>query len=263
MIRRCISGLLVATVAIAGLTACGSGDRDELVIGATPVPHAEILNFVAKELAPRADLKVKVIEFTDYVQPNAALGRGIDANYFQHRPYLDEYSARNGAKLVSVASVHVEPLGVYSKKLRSLADVPIGAEVVIPQDATNGGRALQLLAAHNLISIKEGASTERGITDNPKRLKIKALEAAQLPRSLEDVALAVINGNFALAAGLNPASDALALEDAKDNPYANLLVTKQGNEHDPRMEKLAALLRSDEVKAFIERRYVGVVLPAV
>ncbi|MEV6524875.1 MetQ/NlpA family ABC transporter substrate-binding protein [Longispora sp. NPDC051575] len=264
MSRRIITGILAATLATVGLAACSSGDsKDELVVGASPVPHAEILNYVAKELAPKEGLKLTVKEFTDYVQPNVALDSGdIDANFFQHKPYLDDFAAKKGVKLTPVTAVHIEPLGAYSKKVKALKDLPEGAEVAIPADNTNGGRALKLLAANGLIEVKPDASTEKDITSNPKKLKFKALEAAQLPRALDDVSLAVINGNYAIEANLKPAKDALALESGKDNPYANLLVAKTGKENDPKIQKLKKLLNSPEVKKFIEDKYAGSVIAA-
>ena len=263
---RTVLSIVAAGVLLTGsLAGCSGGGDDTLVVGATPVPHAEILEYVAEELAPKENLTIEIKEFTDYVQPNLAVDAGdIDANYFQHRPYLEEFAAERGLDLVSVAEVHIEPLGAYSEKVSALEDLPEGAEVAVPNDATNLGRALKLLADEGLIELKDGvgtAATERDVTANPKKLKFRPLEAAQLTRSLPDVHLAVINGNYALQADLQPAKDALALESPKDNPYANLLVVKAGNEDDPRVRTLAKLLTSDEVKAFIEEKYAGSVIP--
>ncbi|WP_018348100.1 MetQ/NlpA family ABC transporter substrate-binding protein [Longispora albida] len=264
--RRIITGLLAAALVTTGLAACGSDDKKssgQLLIGASPVPHAEILTFVKDNLAEKNGLKITIKEFTDYVQPNVALDAGdIQANFFQHKPYLDDFSAKRGVKLASAGAVHIEPLGAYSKKVKSLTELPEGATVAIPADATNGGRALKLLAANKLVTLKEGASTEKDIAENPKKLKFKAIEAAQLPRSLDDVDLAVINGNYAIEAKLKPSKDALALESGKDNPYANLLVVKQGKENDPAIQKLVKLLQSPETKKFIEDKYAGSVIPA-
>ncbi|HNZ16260.1 MAG TPA: MetQ/NlpA family ABC transporter substrate-binding protein [Anaerolineaceae bacterium] len=235
-------------------------------IGASPVPHAEILAFIRDNLAPAAGLELEIVEFTDYVLPNLALMDGtLEANYFQHLPYLEDFNAQKGTDLIAVADVHIEPLGIYSRTLSSLNDLSDGAVVLIPNDATNGGRALNLLAANGLITLKQDAgfkATVLDIQENPKNLKITELEAAQLVRSLEDASLAVINGNYALEGGLTPAKDALALESAENNPYVNILAVKRGNENLPAIQKLIALLTSPEVKAFIEEKYAGSVLPA-
>lgn len=237
-----------------------------LRVGATPVPHAEILRYIKDNLAQREGLQLEIIEFTDYVQPNLALNDGqIDANYFQHVPYMEEFGKQRGIDMVAVVPVHIEPLGIYSRKVQSLDAVPEGAVVAIPNDATNAGRALQLLAAHGLITLREGVGTNatvRDITGNPKNLQIAELEAAQLPRALEDTTLAVINGNYALEAGLQPDEDALALESGQNNPYANVLTVLRGHENDPRVQALARLLQSPDVKQFIEDKYQGSVLPA-
>lgn len=234
-------------------------------VGATPVPHAEILVFVQETFGEERGIDIEIVEFTDYVQPNIALDEGeIDANYFQHQPYLDEFNEQRDTDLVPVVPVHIEPLGIYSSTVESLDDVEDGAQVAIPNDVTNGGRALRLLAANGLLEVDEEVDnpSTRDITGNPKDLEIVELEAAQLPRSLEDVDLAVINGNYAIEADLSPADDALALESGEDNPYANVLVVKEGNEEEPAVTLLAELLQSDEVRQFIEDTYEGAVLPA-
>ncbi|HYF66286.1 MAG TPA: MetQ/NlpA family ABC transporter substrate-binding protein [Herpetosiphonaceae bacterium] len=261
-------------IALAILAGCGgaaeggasTGGTPTLKIGASPVPHAEILNYVKDNLAAGAGLKLEVVEFTDYVQPNIALSDGqIDANFFQHVPYMEDFASERNLQLVALTPVHIEPLGVYSKKITALAEVPTGAVVAIPNDATNAGRALQLLAANGLITLKDGvgaAATVQDITANPKQLEITELDAAQLPRSLDDTTLSVINGNYALEVGLKPNRDALALEQAANNPYANILAVAKGKENDPNLKKLATLLNSPEVKKFIEDKYEGVVIPA-
>lgn len=235
-------------------------------IGVSPVPHGDIINFVKDNLAAAAGLNIEVVEFTDYVQPNLALNDGtIDANYFQHVPYLTDFNKEHGTDLVSVAAIHIEPLGIYSKKIKSLDEITDGAVVAIPNDATNAGRALNLLAANGLITLKEGvgySATVDDITENPKNLQIKELEAAQLVRSLDDTTLSVINGNYALEGGLTPSKDALALESAENNPYANVLVVKKGHESDEGIQILIKLLTSPEVKKFIEEKYNGSVIPA-
>ncbi|MBW5486301.1 MetQ/NlpA family ABC transporter substrate-binding protein [Streptomyces bambusae] len=275
-----LTGLAALTTAIAlGVTACGSssdpastkadgGKADEskpLVVAASPTPHADILNFVKDKLAAKEGLKLDVKEFTDYVLPNTATQQGsVDANYFQHKPYLDDFNKKNKTTVVPVANVHLEPLGLYSKKVKSLQDIKPGQTVAVPNDTTNEGRALQLLAANNLITLKEGVGTGAKLSDiaDKKGLEFKELEAATVPRALNDVDAAVINGNYALEAKLTPAKDALVLEKSEGNPYANFLAVKEGNQNDPRIQKLAKLLNSDEVKKFIEEKYQGSVVPA-
>ncbi|MCX5383514.1 MetQ/NlpA family ABC transporter substrate-binding protein [Streptomyces sp. NBC_00083] len=271
-----ITAAAVVTAALAvGLTACGSssdpkagGKPDEskaLVVAASPTPHADILKFVKDNLAAKAGLKLEVKEFTDYVLPNTATEQGqVDANFFQHKPYLDDFNKKNGTHIVPVVDVELEPLGLYSHKVKSLKDITSGQTVAVPNDTTNEGRALQLLAANGLITLKDGAGSGAKLSDikDSKGLKFKELEAATLPRALNDVDAAVINGNYAIEANLKPAKDALALEKADGNPYANFLAVKQGNENDPRVQKLAKLLNSDEVKKFITDKYAGSVVPA-
>ncbi|WP_406397648.1 MetQ/NlpA family ABC transporter substrate-binding protein [Streptomyces uncialis] len=263
---------LAAGALTLGLTACGadqdSGSDGPLRIAATATPQAEILAYIKDNLAKKADLELEVKEFTDYVAPNTAVQQGeLDANYFQHKPYLDDFNKENGTDIVPVpgATVHLEPLGVYAKDLKDLADLKKGATVAVPNDTTNEARSLQLLAENGVIELKEGvgfAATPKDITANPKDLKFKELEAAVVPRSLEDVDAAVINGNYAIEADLSPAKDAIAAESAKDNPYGNFLAVKKGDEDDPRVKKLAGLLTSPEVKKFIEEKYDGAVLAA-
>ncbi|MFI5873268.1 MetQ/NlpA family ABC transporter substrate-binding protein [Streptomyces sp. NPDC051445] len=261
---------LAAGALTLGLTACGS-DKDSasdtsgpLVVAASPTPHAEILDFVKDNLAKKAGLDLEVKEFTDYVTPNTATEDGsVGANYFQNQPYLDDFNKKNGTHIVPVVTVHLEPLGLYSHKAKSADALKSGATIAVPNDSVNEARALKLLAANKLITLKDGvgnAATPADITDNPKKLRFKELEAAQTPRSLDDVDAAVINGNYAIEADLEPASDALVLESAKDNPYGNFLAVKDGDENDPRVKKLAALLTSAEVKKFIQDKYAGSVI---
>jgi len=236
----------------------------KIIVGATPNPHAEILNVVKPILAKEGvDLEIK--EFTDYVTPNTALvDKQIDANFFQHVPYLEDFEKKNNVKLVPLVKVHVEPMGAYSKKIKSKDELKDGATVAVPNDATNEGRALLLLQKEGLIKLKDPnglTQTPRDIVDNPKHLKIVELEAPQLPRTLQDVDLAIINTNFALEANLNPLKDAIFMED-KNSPYANVLVVRQDNQNDPAIQKLAKALNSDEVKKFIEDKYKGAIVPA-
>ncbi|MFI6481951.1 MetQ/NlpA family ABC transporter substrate-binding protein [Nonomuraea sp. NPDC050663] len=237
-----------------------------LKVGASPVPHGEILKFVKDNLAAKAGLNLEIVEFGDYVQPNVQLDEGqLGANYFQHKPYLDDFNSSKGTKLSFLEPVHLEPLGLYSKKITEAAALASGATVAVPSDATNLGRALKLLADNGIVKLKDGvgtAATERDVTDNPKKLVFKPIEAAQLPRSLEDVDAAVINGNYAIEGGLKPATDALVLEKTEANPYVNGLVVQTGHEKDANVVKLAELLRSKEVKDFIATKYAGSVIAA-
>ncbi|TLX59121.1 methionine ABC transporter substrate-binding protein [Stutzerimonas nosocomialis] len=253
--------LLAAVAAFAALSAHAS---EQLSVAATAVPHAEILEFVKPVLAEQGvELNVKV--FTDYVQPNVQVAeKRLDANFFQHQPYLDEFNKSRRTDLVSVAGVHVEPFGAYSSKHKSLDDLPNGATVVIPNDATNGGRALLLLAKAGVITLKDGAgitATPKDIAQSPKNIKIRELEAATLPRVLTQVDLALINTNYALEAKLNPTEDALFIE-GSDSPYVNILVSRSDNKDSDAMQKLAAALHSEQVRQFIEEKYKGAVVPA-
>ncbi|AVX86848.1 MULTISPECIES: MetQ/NlpA family ABC transporter substrate-binding protein [Pseudomonas] len=252
--------LIAAFAAVAAFSA----HAETLTVAATPVPHAEILEFVKPALAKEGvDLKVKV--FTDYIQPNVQVAeKRLDANFFQHQPYLDEFNKAKGTSLVAVTGVHLEPLGAYSNKIKDLKDLPSGANVVIPNDATNGGRALLLLAKAGLITLKDPTnilSTLKDIAQNPKDLKIRELEAATIPRVLTQVDLALINTNYALEAKLDPSKDALVIE-GNDSPYVNILVSRADNKDSDAMQKLAAALHSPEVKKFITEKYKGAVLPA-
>ncbi|WP_339432378.1 MULTISPECIES: MetQ/NlpA family ABC transporter substrate-binding protein [unclassified Pseudomonas] len=251
-------------VALAAVAAFSAQAEETLTVAATPVPHAEILEFVKPALAKEGvDLKVKV--FTDYVQPNVQVAeKRLDANFFQHQPYLDEFNKAKGTHLVAVTGVHLEPLGAYSSKIKDLKDLPSGANVVIPNDATNGGRALLLLAKAGVIKLKDSnniLSTVKDIVENPKDLKIRELEAATIPRVLTQVDLALINTNYALEAKLDPSKDALVIE-GNDSPYVNILVSREDNKDSDAMKKLAAALHSPEVKQFITEKYKGAVLPA-
>ncbi|WP_433533244.1 MetQ/NlpA family ABC transporter substrate-binding protein [Micromonospora sp. CA-263727] len=267
--------MITAAALVLGLAACGSDPAETgtstptdaaLKVGVSPVPHGEILTYIKDNLAEPAGLKLEIVEFTDYVQPNSALADGqLDANYFQHIPYLDEEKAAKGYKFTALKPVHIEPLGLYSKKVTSLADLPEKGVVAIPNDPSNSGRALNLLARNGVITLRDGAgvkATQRDIVDNPKQLEFRELEAAQLPRSLQDTAASIINGNYAIETGLTPATDALVLEQGDDNPYANLVVVRDGGESDRRVQKLEELLHSAEVKKFIDEKYKGSVLAA-
>ncbi|AEI42005.1 MetQ/NlpA family ABC transporter substrate-binding protein [Paenibacillus mucilaginosus] len=235
-----------------------------LKVGATAVPHAEILNSVKDKLkAEGVNLEVK--EFTDYVQPNVQVfEKQLDANFFQHTPYLDDQNKAKGMNLVKVTGVHIEPFGAYSQKIKKADELQDGATVAIPNDPSNSGRALALLEKNGLIKLKDGAGisgTVKDIVENKKNLKIKELEAAMLPRVLPEVDLALINTNYALEAKLNPTKDALFIEDS-NSPYVNNLVSRPDNKDSEAMQKLAKALNSPEVRKFIEDKYQGAVVPA-
>ena len=247
----------------------GGSDKKEvtLTVGASPPPHAEILEQV-KPIVAKKGINLKIVEFTDYVKPNIALNdKELDANFFQHVPYMEKVAKEHNENLVAVAKVHVEPMGVYSKTIKDKDlknAVPDGAKVAITNDTTNEGRALLLLQKAGLITLKDPknlSSTPADITSNPKHLQFVELDAAQLPRSLDDVALAVINTNYALEAKLNPLKDALVIED-KNSPYANVLTVRAGDENRPEIKELAAALNSPEIKKFIEDKYQGAIVPA-
>ncbi|HLU55951.1 MAG TPA: MetQ/NlpA family ABC transporter substrate-binding protein [Pseudonocardia sp.] len=273
-LRSAVVSAVAALTAIVTLAACGGSASEAaapgdpaapLRVGVSPTPHGEILRYVADELAPARNLQIEIVEFTDYVQPNTALVDGsLDANYFQTVPYLEEFTASSGADLAWIAPVHVEPLGLYSNTVTDIAALPDGATIGIANDATNEARGLRLLAANGLITLNPGTeatATPRDIASNPKNLQFSELEAAQLPRSLEDTDASVVNGNYAIDAGLNPATDALVLESAENNPNANGLVTRTELRDDPRIATLAELLQSQEVKTYIEQNYSGAVIP--
>ncbi|MFC4160004.1 MetQ/NlpA family ABC transporter substrate-binding protein [Chitinimonas lacunae] len=255
--------LKTALLAALGLAA-SVAHAEKLSVAASAVPHAEILEFIKPQLARQGvELDVKV--FTDYVQPNVQVAeKRLDANFFQHKPYLAEFNKNKGATLVAIAPVHVEPFGAYSRKIKTTAELKEGAVVAIPNDPSNAGRALQLLERQGLIKLKQPdnilAST-RDIVANPKRLQIKEIEAATLPRLLDQVDLALINTNYALQAKLVPTRDALFIEDAR-SPYANYLVGRSDNQNTPALKKLTQALQSAEVKQFIAQRYQGAVVAA-
>lgn len=274
----------VAAVAAAcglalALTACGgsgssagtsstgaSSDAKVITVGASPSPHAEILNAVADEL--KADgYELKVVEYNDYVQPNVALSEGdLDANYFQHQPYLDDYNAENGTDIVSAAAIHFEPMGIYAGKSSDLSNVPDGAKIAVPSDATNEARALLLLEQAGVIKLNEGAglkATKADIAENPHNIELVEVEAASVPRSLEDADFGVINGNYALSAGLDT-SATLASEGANSEAaktYANIVAVRPDDKDSDKTKELVKALTSDTAKKFIEEQYKGSVIP--
>ena len=269
--KKLFSIATILVLIVSALAGCASADASDaandvkvLKVGATPVPHAELLEQV-KPVLKEKGIELEIVEFTDYVKPNLALNDGeIDANFFQHSPYLDSFNADRDLDLISVGTVHVEPLGAYSEKLDSIDDLPEGAKIAIPSDGVNGGRALILLESNGLIRLKEDAgleATEFDIVENPKNFKFTSIEAAQLPRVLPDVDIAVINGNFAIEAGLNPLNHALILEGA-DSPYANIITVKAGFDKVKEINALLDALQSDEIKKFIDENYDGGVVAA-
>jgi D-methionine transport system substrate-binding protein len=268
MIRR--RPLLLAALAAPSLAPSlaraqeiGSAARP-IRIGATAGPHAQVLEKV-KEVAARDGLVLRITEFQDYIQPNAALAAGdLDANSYQHQPFLDQQVKDRGLPLVGVGKTLIFPLGVYSRRIKALAELPQGGRVAIPNDPTNGGRALVLLASKGAFGLRPGSdfrATVADITENPRRLRIVELEAAQLPRVLPEVDAAAINTNFAVPAGLNPVKDAIALEDA-DSPYANLIVIRRQDQAAPWVRRLVAAYQTQEVKDFVAATFQGAVVPA-
>ncbi|WP_432661798.1 MetQ/NlpA family ABC transporter substrate-binding protein [Wukongibacter baidiensis] len=264
-------GLLILSLALAGCTSSNAPANNEskddkvvLKVGATPVPHSEILNLIKPKLEEKG-ITLEIIEFTDYVKPNLALdAKEIDANFFQHVPYMESFAREHKIQLASAAKVHVEPLGLYSKKIKSVDELRDGAVISIPNDPTNEGRALILLEAKGYIKLKENAgleATDNDIIENPKNLVFEPIDAAQLPRTLDDVDASVINTNYALEAGLNPSKDALIIE-GSESPYANILTIRPDDKENESIKKLVEALQSEKVKNFIEEQYKGAVVPA-
>lgn len=266
--------MFTAALLALSLVGCGGGDKGAdksaetkkatLKVGATPVPHAEILTII-KPLLEKEKITLEVKEFSDYVQPNLAVNdKELDANFFQHLPYLENFTKEHkNVKLVSVAGIHVEPMGIYSKKIKKLDELIAGDIVSIPNDPTNGGRALILLDKAGIIKLKAGVgvtATVQDIAENPKNLKIQEVEAAQLPRTLDDVAISVINTNFAMQASLVPTKDAIFMED-KTSPYVNIVAVRQGDEERREIKALVKALQTKEVKDFINSKYNGAIVP--
>lgn len=262
-----------------GLSACGLAKGDSegptaddkgvttITVGASPTPHAKILEYVDKELAPAAKIDLDIKTFDDYIQPNVQLSEGtLDANYYQHLPYYEEQVKDRGYDFAHYTGIHIEPFALYSDKVKDVKDLKSGAQIGINNDPSNQGRALQLLADNDVITLKEGKDATNAtifdVADNPKKLTFKETDPAQLARSLQDLDAAVINGNYAIEADLST-KDALVVEDGKDSPYANFLAVQKANEDNPGLKKLDELLHSPEVKAYIEKTWPnGEVLPA-
>lgn len=272
-LRKFVVSFLACSIALSlsvGLSGCGAQKQGpvkegSIVVGASPSPHAQILEAVSEQLAQKG-YQLEIKEFTDYIMPNTALEDGeLDANFFQHQPYLTDFNEKNGTKLVSAAAIHFEPLGIYGGKTADLADLPEGAQIAVPNDTTNEARALWLLQAQGIIEVDEQAgleATKQDITSNPKNVEIVEMEAAQLPRALADVDFAVINGNYAVAAEI--ADQVLVTED-KDSEaakqYANIVAVREGDENREDIKALVEALQSDEVKAYIEETFGSTVIP--
>lgn len=266
--------LAAATLGALALTGCSTSAHPASVgsvkdgvttlkVGASPTPHGDIVRYVESTQAAAAGLHLEVVEFSDYVQPNKALtDKSIDVNFFQHQPYLDDQIRQHGYKISAITPVIVTPLAVYSHKVHQVSEIPANGTVAVPNDPTNEARALQLLAEQGLFSLKSGVTnpTARDIDSNPRHIKVQELEAAQTPRALPDVDAAVVNQNYASPAGLKPAQDAIAVESAQNNPYANVLAARTENKDDPAVKKLASLLCSEQTKSYIAQQFDGQVL---
>jgi len=248
-----------------GAASNAASEAKVLKVGATPVPHAEILEKV-KPVLEKEGIRLEIVEFSDYVQPNLALNdKELDANFFQHEPYLKNFvEEHKELKLKNAAGIHVEPMGVYSRKIKDLKNLTDGASIAIPNDPTNGGRALLLLDKAGLLKIKDGVgekATVQDIEKNPRNIQFREVEAAQLPRTLEDVDAAVINTNYAMQIDLVPTKDALFMED-RTSPYVNIIAVREGDENRPEIQALLKALKSDDIKKFIEENYKGAIVPA-
>lgn len=294
--KKGLALVLTAAFCVAAVTGCGSSSKEtkaetkaetsaettaetgketngaaeagtKLTVAASPTPHAEILN-AAKELMAEKGIELEVVEFTDYVQPNKVVDAGdVDANYFQHLPYLENFNEEQGTKLVSAGAIHYEPLGIYPGKSNDLTNIPDGAEIIVPNDATNEARALLLLEANGILTLKEDAglnATANDIAENPHNVKIVEMEAAQIARAVEDADFVVLNGNYALQANFSVENDALAKEESNSEAaqtYANIIAVREGDEERAEIKALIEVLKSDEIKSFIETTYEGAVLP--
>ena len=272
MKKKVLAIVLAAALGVIGLAGCGGSDGTQqgetvkIKVGATASPHAEILEAIKEDLAAEG-IEMEIITFNDYVQPNTALDNGeLDANYFQHLPYMESFNEEKGTKLVSLGSVHYEPMAIYGGKTKSLDELKEGATIAVPNDTTNEGRALVLLQEQGLITLKEDAgleATKADIVSTKGNYQIEEIEAAQLPKSLGDVDIAVINGNYAIQNGLSLA-DALAMED-KDSEatkaYKNLVAVREGDEERPELLALYKALTGEKAKQFMEEKYQGSVVP--
>lgn len=269
-VKKLFAAVLITTTCLFAAS-CGSssnsdasGDKKEIKMGVTAGPHAEVMEEVAKEAAKQG-ITIKVVEFNDYVQPNKALAEGdLDMNSMQHQPYMDNVVKKQGLKITSIGKTIILPMAVYSHKYKDIKDVADGAKVTIPNDPTNGARALLLIQQVGLIKLKNGNSVDASVTDiteNPKNLQFVELDAAQIPRSLDDTDLACVNTNYAIPAGLNPQKDSILVE-SKDSPYANVMAVRQGDENNETYKKVLEIYQSEPIKKFIEEHFQGTILPA-
>lgn len=273
--KKFLALTLSLVLCLALMTGCTSktppaepaGDATTIKVAATPAPHAEILE-VAKGILAEEGYNLEIVEFTDYIQPNLATESGdVDANYFQHVAYLNEFNPANNTHLVNAAEIHYEPYGLYPGKTASIEELSDGAQIAVPNDPSNEARALLLLEAQGIIKLEEGvglAATALDIVENPKNVEIVEMEAASLPGALSSVDMAVINGNYAIGAGLSVSKDSVAVEDANSDAaalYANILVVKEGNENNEAIQALIQAMKSDEVRDFINSTYDGAVVP--
>lgn len=263
--KKKFAALVLALALVLSLAACGESGGKTIKVGATPAPHAEILE-VVKDILAKDGYTLEIVEFDDYVNPNTSVEDGsLDANYFQHITYMNGFNEERGTHLVSVAAIHYEPLGLYAGKCASLADLPDGAKIAVPNDATNEARALQLLAAQGLITLPEGAGlnvTARDVVDNPHNIEFLEIAAEQVPRTLQDVDFAVANGNYAVEAGI--LDKVLVTEDASSEgaqTYPNVIAVREGDEDREDIQALVAALKSEETRAFIEETYGASVVP--
>ncbi len=270
MKKTILRGILAAGILLTGLSASGisaeaTSKTEEVTvkIGLSPVPHEEIAK-EAKEELKKEGINLEIIVFDDYMQPNLALkDKDLDANFFQHLPYLDKFNKENNTKIVSLGGIHLEPISFYSAKVKKIEELKEGAEIIIPNDATNGSRSLFLLEKNGLLKLKEGVKlpTVADITENPKRLKFTEVEAALIPGAYKDADGAIINSNYALGAGLNPLTDGIITED-KESPYANVIAVNEERKDDPILKKVYAAFTSERVKKFIDEKYKGAIVPA-
>ncbi|WP_353093356.1 MetQ/NlpA family ABC transporter substrate-binding protein [Tissierella praeacuta] len=265
--KKLLSIVLIVVLSLSVLAGCSkkSSESNKIKIGVSSDPHAPLVALVVDDLK-KEGVEVEIIEFTDYVTPNLSLNNGdIDANFFQHEPYLNDFNEKEKLDLVSLGKVHIEPMALYSYKYKTVEEIPDGAVIAIPNDTVNGGRALLLLEANGLLKLKDGvgyeANEKTDIVDNPKNIKFEALEAAFLPKALSGIDAAIINGNYALEGGLNPVKDGLLIE-GEESPYANIIAVRSGEETQDRFVKLLKALQSEKIKKYIEENYDGAVVPA-
>lgn len=263
--KKFILSISIIILSLSFLTACDKSNTNEnlIRIGLSPEPHGEIVELIEEDLK-KEGITLEIVEFTEYIKPNLALNDNeIDANFFQHEPYLNNFNEERNLDLISIGGVHIEPMGLYSSKFKSIDEIKEASEIAIPSDVPNGGRALLLLEKFDLITLKDGVellATENDIEENPKNLKFIPLDAAQLPRIVDDVDGAIINGNYAIESGLIPTKDSIILE-GKDSPYANIVAIRKGEENQERFIKLMEVLQSNKVRKFIEEKYEGGVIP--